>query len=260
MNSTIELLKEHKSIRNFKEKDIPDEVLNTILECASRASSSGNMQSYSIIVTKDQAMKEKMYKAHFEQPMYLKAPVFLTFCCDFNRMRTWVRASRAKDNFDNFMSFMIGSIDATLASQNAAIAAESLGLGLCYMGTTLASCQKIGEALELPENVLPIVGFALGYPDEEIKKRYRFPLESIVHKETYLAEDPESVTETYAVKEEEGMRRYKSHPQLKKMIDESGVSNLAQVYTHLKYTRESHQKYSSDLLNYLERQGFMNNG
>ncbi len=253
MNPTIELLKAHRSIRKFKNQEVEKEKLDLILETATSASTSGNMQAYSIIVTRDKKMKEKMYEAHFKQDMLLEAPVFLTFCADFNRMRKWLKQNQASMNFDNFMSFMIASIDAVLASQVAAIAAESLSLGLCYMGTTLASAHVLGDILGCPENVVPVAGYALGYPDESPKKRKRLPLSGIVHQEVYKDFETEEIRSLHQEKNDEGMRRYANQ------MDLGDIDNLAKVYTQLKYTRQSHLKYSNDLLSYLSRQNFMEN-
>lgn len=247
MSTVFNHLLSHRSIRKFTEQDVSDEILNQILEAATMASSSGNMQTYSIILTRDLEMKKKMYEPHFKQSMLMDAPVFLTFCADFHRMRQWLKFSDAPDNFDNFMSFMIASIDAILASQNAVIAAESFGLGVCYMGTTLASAHEIGEILGCPENVVPVVGFALGYPDEKPKVRKRLPMSAVVHKEVYQDYSKAELLEIYKEKNEEGMKRY-NMPEME---------NLAQIYTKVKYTKESHIKYSKDVLNYLESQKFM---
>lgn len=258
MNTVIEHMKKHRSIRKYKDQDVSDADINTILEAAVSASSSGNMQSYSIIVTKDKAIREKMLKAHFDQPMLMEAPVFITFCADFNRMRLWLEDSKAPMNFDNFMSFMIASIDAILVSQNVALAAESLGLGICYMGTTLASCEEIGDILGCPNHVVPVVGFSLGYPDEAPSERKRLPLSGLVHKETYKNYSAQDIKEIYEQREVEGFKRYMDNPELKEMILKSDVQNLAQVYTKLKYTRESHLEYSKIVTDYLKKSSFLN--
>ena len=252
----LELINNHASVRSFKTDPVPEDVLEKILLSASRASSSGNMQAYSIIVTRDQKMKEKLFKAHFEQEMLLEAPIFLTFCADFNRMRKWLEVSEAPENFDNYMSFMIGAIDAILASQNAALAAEAQGLGICYMGTTLASTHEIADILKCPDNVVPVAGFVLGYPNERPLKRDRLSLSSIVHNETYRDYSNEDVIAIYAEKEKAGMKRYMENPELKKMIEEMNIKNLAQVYTKAKYTRESHLGYSQNVLNCLKERNF----
>lgn len=258
MNPIIDQMKKHRSIRKYQSRDVSDELLNKILEAGAMASSSGNMQSYSIIVTKDKNIREKMLKAHFDQSMVMDAPVLLTFCADFHRMRLWLEASSAPMNFDNFMSFMIAAIDAILVSQNVALAAESEGLGICYMGTTLASCDQIGNILGCPSHVVPVVGFSLGYPDEYPEERKRLPLTSLVHHETYRDFERGDIAAAYAERDKLGWDRYMKIPELREMVLESGVENLAQVYTKLKYTRESHLQYSKIVYDYLVRSGFLN--
>lgn len=258
MNNLIKAIQSHRSIRKYKNDLIPESVMNQILNAASRASSSGNMQAYSIIVTTDPELKQELYGSHFKQSMVLEAPVLLTFCADFRRMRKWLEINDAPDNFDNFMSFMIATIDATLASQNAALAAESLGLGICYLGTTLASCDSIAKILNCPEGVVPVVGFAMGYPDEGASCRERLPLSAVIHKDKYEDKSAKEIQEFYQNKNETGMRRYLESADLKQQIEEAGASNLAQIYTKVKYTRESHVEYSRIVLGCLRRQGFLN--
>ncbi len=255
----IDAMHRHRSIREYKPDPVPEDMLQEILQAGIRASSSGNMQTYSIIVTRDRALREQLYLPHMEQSMVLDAPILLTFCADFHRMRQWLAVSDAPDNFDNFMSFMIAAIDATLVSQNVALAAEAKGLGICYMGSTLANCDAIGQILRLPPNVVPVVGFSLGYPAEDPAPRDRLPLDGLVHQETYQDYTPERIREIYHEREVKGWERYMSFPRLRQLIEESGVENLAQVYTAVKYTRESHQEFSQTVLNYLTEQSFMNN-
>ena len=255
--SILNQIHQHTSIRAYKPDPIPENCLNEILEAGIRASSSGNMQTYSIIVTQDRSLREQLYIPHMEQSMVLDAPVLLTFCADFHRMRHWLRLNNAPDNFDNFMSFMVGAIDAILVSQNVALAAEAKGLGICYMGSTLANCDQIGKILRLPSSVVPVVGFSLGYPDETPALRDRLPLKGLVHQETYQDYSDEKILEIYRERDIKGWERYMSFPRLRKMIEASDVENLAQIYTKLKYTRESHQQFARTVLHYLETQDFM---
>ena len=255
---TLACIHHHRSIRRYCPDPVPDALLTELLDAGVRASSSGNMQSYSIIVTRDRALREQLYEPHMEQSMVLDAPVLLTFCADFRRMRHWLRLSDAPDNFDNFMSFMIAAIDATLVAQNVALAAEARGLGICYMGSTLANCDQIVRILALPPGVFPVVGFSLGWPDEDPAPRDRLPLDGLVHYETYHDYSDERIGEIYAERELRGWERYMSFPRLRAMIADSGVTNLAQVYTVVKYTRESHQEFSEAVFGYLREQGFLN--
>ena len=250
-------LRSHRSIRSYRSDDIPEEWLNEFLQDGIRASSSGNMQSYSIIVTRNRDIKEKLYKAHFEQAMVREAPMVITFCADFHRMREWLRVSNAPDNFDNVMSFMVAAIDAVLVAQNVALAAEAKGLGICFMGTTLASCRKIGKILKLPKNVFPVTSIVLGHPNENPEVRDRLPQNGLVHYETYQDYSDERIREIYRDRETAGWDRYMAMPRLRKLVEEAGVENLAQLYTTVKYTRESHERMSRALLDYLAEQDFM---
>ncbi len=255
----VDIIQRHRSIRKYKSNKVPDELLNKILQAGLRASSSGNMQSWSVVVTRDQNIRKTLFKPHFEQQMVLEAPVLMTFCSDFHRMRLWLKEKDAPDNFDNLMSFMIGAIDATLASQNIALAAESEGLGVCYMGTTLASCYEIAEILKLPHNVVPVVGYVLGYPNENPPLRDRLPLEGIVHYETYSDYPSKEILEIYKEREIKGWKRYMENSDFRELVEKHKVQNLAQIYTILKYTQESHKRYSQNILKCLVRQDFSNN-
>lgn len=258
--SVIEQILNHRSIRKYKPDPIPEEVLQEILQAGIRTSSSGNMQTYSIIITRDQHLRERLVEPHMGQKMVLDAPVFLTFCADFNRMRRWLKLNQAADNFDNFFSFLIGAIDAILVSQSIALAAESLGLGICYLGSTLANGSKIGEILDLPKNVVPVVGFSVGYPDEQPDLRDRLPLAGLVHWETYQDYTDQDIQEIYNDREVKGWQRYMRSKWLREQVSEKDIENLAQLYTEVKYTRASHQDFSRKLLAYLEDQEFMVNG
>ena len=257
--NVIDQINEHRTIRKYKPDPIEEEVLKEILEAGIRTSSSGNMQTYSIVITKDKLLREKLLEPHLKQEMVLEAPVFLTFCADFHRMRRWLELSQAPDNFDNYFSFMVAAIDAILVSQTVALAAESKGLGICYLGSTFANGDMIGEILKLPMNVIPVVGFSVGYPAEHPNLRDRLPLAGLIHKDTYQEYSDSDILEIYKDREEFGWQRYMQSTRLKKLVKERGVTNLAQLYTIVKYTRESHQDYSMKILEYLAQQGFMNN-
>ncbi|HNW71011.1 MAG TPA: nitroreductase family protein, partial [Bacteroidales bacterium] len=153
---TLKTIFEHRSIRKYKNEPVSDELLKQLLEAGSRASTTGNMQVYSIIVTRDEERKKKLWEFHFKQNMVLQAPVLLTFCADFHRFSQWCLQRKAEPGYDNFLSFMTAAIDALLAAQNVALAAEANGLGICYLGTTTYNADKIIEFLECPEGVVPV--------------------------------------------------------------------------------------------------------
>ncbi len=241
----------HKSIRKYKDKAISDEILNEILNAASRASTTGNMQVYSIIVTKDEAIKEQLWEAHFKQDMVKQAPVVLTFCADFNRFNKWCEISNAKPGYDNFLSFYTASIDALLAAQNACIAAEDNGLGICYLGTTTYMAEKISGILNLPKNVVPVTTVVVGYPDENPGLTDRLPLKAIVHNEKYHDYSDEEIKELYAEKDNSELT--------KQLLKENNKETLAQIFTDNRYTKKDNVLFSNLLLDFIAKQGFMNN-
>jgi nitroreductase len=254
----LDTIAAHRSIRTYRPDPLPPDDLDAIIHAATRASSSGNMQTYSIIVTKDADRRAALWKMHFEQDMINEAPVLLTFLVDWNRMNRWCRAREADPGYDNFLCFLVGFADALIAAQNAALAAESLGYGICYMGTTLCATPQLVDFFDLPLGVFPATTMVVGKPAEDPETRARLPVESIVHEERYHDFDEDRIAQTYRDRETEGWNRYMAFPDLADRIRESGVKNLAQVYTTVKYTREGNIRFSKDLLEGLERHGFLN--
>jgi len=257
---SLDALVQHRSIRRYRPDPIPEVDLHAILHAATRASSAGNMQTYSIIVTEDAERRRALWKLHYEQDMILQAPLLLTFCVDWNRMNRWCRARDADPGYDNLLSFLISFCDALIAAQNAAVAAEILGYGICYLGTTLTSAPEQIELLELPEGVFPVTALVLGVPDEDPAPRARLPMDGIVHRERYERFDDARVLQVYRDRETEGWNRYMEYPELAARIRDSGVENLAQVYTTVKYTREHNREVSRALMEALRRQGFLEHG
>ncbi|MCX6257089.1 MAG: nitroreductase family protein [Bacteroidia bacterium] len=247
----INTILQHRSIRKFKTTDIPEHILEKILEAASRASTTGNMQVYSIIVTKDQALKEALWTAHFSQDMVKTAPVILTFCADFNRFNKWCYYRKAEPGYDNFLSFYTASIDAILAAQNAALAAEDFGLGICYLGTTTYMAGKIIEILKLPSGVVPVTTIVAGYPDEDPPLTDRLPLNGIVHHEVYHDYSHEEIDTIYLEKE--------SLEETARLIEINKTENLAQIFTDKRYTKKDNVHFSRHFLEMIDKQGFMNN-
>lgn len=247
----IDLIKSHKTIRKYSDKDVSNEVLNSLLEAGTRASTTGNMQVYSVVVNRDEEMKKRLASCHFNQPMVTQAPVVLTLCADFNRFNLWCEARNAKPGYDNFLSFMTGAIDALLVAQNICLAAESQGMGICYLGTTIYMAEKIVEILELPKGVVPVTTITLGWPTESPVQADRLPLEAIVHQERYQAYTESAIDEIYKKKEQ--------LPENVAFVSENGKQTLAQVFTDVRYKQADNVAFSNLLLNLLKNQGFMNN-
>ena len=158
----IETIKNRRTIRKYQQKDISPDLLNDLLETSFRASTLGGIQLYSVVVTRDAQMKEKLSPAHFHQPMVKQAPVVLTFCADFNRFSQWSEQRKAQPGYRNLMSFLNATMDTLLVAQTFCTLAEEAGLGICYLGTTTYNPQQIIGALHLPELVFPITTITVG--------------------------------------------------------------------------------------------------
>jgi len=249
--TALETLLQHRSIRKYKQDPIPEDILNFILEAGSRAATTGNMQVYSIVVSRDQEMKNQLLPLHFGQKMIAEAPVVLTFCADFNRFNQWCELRNAGPGYDNFLSFMTAAIDALLVAQNCVVAAEHFGLGTCYLGTTTYMADKIIDVLNLPKGVVPITTITIGYPAETPELTDRLPMRAVVHYEKYCDFSPAAIDGIYAEKE--------NADEYKKFVTDSQVDNLAQVFTQKRYSKKDNVAFSKSLLAVLQKQGFMNN-
>jgi len=244
----IDLMKNHISIRKYKNIQVSDLLINDILEAGCRASTTGNMQLYSVIDTTNKQIKEKLLPVHFNQKMVLEAPHVLTFCADFNRFKKWCILGQADPGYDNYLSFMTAAIDALLVAQNVCVAAESKGLGICYIGTVLYNAGKIIDILKLPKGVVPVATVTLGWPDEHPLQVDRLPIEAIVHKEVYNDYSDEQIKKLYHYKE--------SLPENQKYLAENNKSSLAQVFTEVRYKKSDNELFSAKLLEVIRKQGF----
>jgi len=245
----LNLLNQHRSIRKYTDQPIDSKLLNQLLEAACRTSNTGNMQAYSIVVTTDSAIKQQLAPTHFNQPMTTQAPVVLTFCADFNRFSKWCEQRQAEPGYDNFQSFMATAIDTLLAAQTFCVAAESAGLGICYLGTTTYNAGEIINILKLPKLVVPITTITLGYPANMPEQTDRLPMEAVVHYETYSDFTPATIDQLYAEKENSEF--------YKQFVAENNKETLAQVFTDIRYSKKNNDFFSDKFLQVLKDQGFL---
>ena len=244
----MESLKQRRTIRKYQAKDISVELLNDLLETAFRASTVGNMQVYSVVITRDAARKAKLAPAHFNQPMVKNAPVVLTFCIDLHRFSQWCKLRKASPGYDNFEWFITGAIDALLVTQTFCVAAEEKGLGICYLGTTTYNPQMIIDSLELPQLVFPIATVTVGWPAESPNQVDRLPIQAIIHEEIYHDYSTEAIDRLYAYKE--------SLPENKQFVLENNKETLAQVFTDVRYKKNDNEEMSEALWKAMKGQGF----
>ena len=162
----MESIKNRTSIRKYADREISEELLNSLLQEAERTPTMGNLQLYSVVVTRSEEGKKALAPAHFNQPMVTQAPVVLTICADYRRTTAWANHRKAHPGYDNILSFMNAATDALLFTQTFTVLAEAAGLGTCFLGTTVYMPQMIIDTLHLPQLVMPVATLTVGWPDE----------------------------------------------------------------------------------------------
>ncbi|MFC6619413.1 nitroreductase family protein [Deinococcus radiophilus] len=188
MQTVSQTLAGHRSIRAFTPATIPQAVIDEVLhEAITGTSSSGNLNSYAVVLTRDPQRRQRLYELHGEQDFILQAPLLMTFCADWYRVREWLRLRGARDNFGHLLGYHVAAFDAMLLSQSVSLAFEARGYGLCYLGTTLNAMPDISAFLELLDTCVPVTTMAVGVPAEDPSKRDRLPLAAYVHDERYQA-------------------------------------------------------------------------
>ncbi|GLX68569.1 oxygen-insensitive NADPH nitroreductase [Paenibacillus glycanilyticus] len=197
MNETISLLQSHRSIRKFMKDQVTEEQLDAIISAAQHASTSSNMQAYSVIGITDKELRSELAKLAGNQVYVEESPVFLVWCADLYR---WEQA--AKRHYEGEMpstteNFIIGTVDTALAAQNAAVAAESLGLGIVYIGGIRNQPERVSELLQLPKHVYPVFGMCIGVPDQSPLERPRLPRKAVYFENSYKPQSIDSAIEAY---------------------------------------------------------------
>lgn len=226
-----------------------NELLSSLLNDAARTQTMGNLQLYSVVVTRSMEGKKKLSPAHFNQPMVKGAPVVLTICADFRRTTRWCEERKAQPGYDNFLSFINAASDALLYTQTFCNLAEEAGLGLCYLGTTVYMPKMIISALNLPKLVMPIATITLGWPDEQPELSDRLPLESFVHDEQYHDYTAADIDKYYMERE--------ALPVNKKFVEINHKETLAQIFTDIRYTKDANEQMSQGMMEALRMQGFI---
>ncbi len=242
-------LSTRRTIRQYSNQEVSQELLQRLLTEASRTQTMGNLQLYSVVVTRSDEMKQKLAPAHFNQPMVTTAPVVLTICADFNRTSVWARNRKAVPGYGNFLSFINASIDAILYTQTLCNLMDEEGLGYCYLGTTVYMPQMIIDTLQLPRLVMPVATLTVGWPAEEPPLSDRLPVESFVHSETYHDYTPQDIDTYYKYKEQLEENRH--------FCEINQKETLAQIFTDIRYTKKDNEAMSQGLLEALKKQGFL---
>ena len=242
-------IRTRRTIRRYTQQDVDNQLLTQLLDDAMRTQTMGNLQLYSVIVTRDADMKRLLAPLHFHQPMVEQAPVVLTFCADFHRTTQWCQQRQATPGYDNLLSLLNAVTDCLLYCQTFCNLAEDRGLGLCFLGTTIYNAHHIIELLQLPMLTLPVATITLGWPDEQPALTDRLPVNAILHSETYQQYTPQQIDTIYNIKESLAENLH--------FVAENKKDNLAQVFTDCRYTKRDNEAISTQLLHTLRQQGFM---
>ncbi|WP_138751270.1 oxygen-insensitive NADPH nitroreductase [Paenibacillus sinopodophylli] len=190
MNDTINLLLNHRSIRSYLDKPLTEEQISIIVQSAQAAATSSYVQAYSIIGIKDQEIKDKLAELSGDQAYVAKNGHFFVFCMDLHRLELAAEiegelTAEIEQSLNSTEMFMIGLIDTGLAAQNAAVAAESMGLGICYIGGLRNKLHEVSSLLGTPNRVIPLFGLSVGYPTNLSDTKPRLPIANVYHEDRY---------------------------------------------------------------------------
>ncbi|MDD2481348.1 MAG: nitroreductase family protein [Lutispora sp.] len=230
MNETIQQLKERKSVRVFEEKEINLNIKNEIIKSAFEAPTAGNMMFYSILDITDQEIKSRLAITCDNQPFIAKAPLVLIFLADYQR---WYEAFVLNDcnpRKPGEGDILLACADAIIAAQNTVVAAESLGVGSCYIGDILENHEEVRELLDLPDFVIPAAMLVYGYPTEQQKNRKkpkRFEKEYIVFENKYRRLTKEEHTKMYNTKNEKTRTNQDAVEGIKELCNRKYMSDFS---------------------------------
>ena len=187
MNATMETMLKHRSVRAFTEQELPVGLLDELIACGQQASTSSNLQAYTIIQVADPERKEALANLCADQTQIHQSAVFLAFCADLNRCKM-AGEMHSVERFDGDFAeaLLLATVDVALVMQNVAVAAESVELGICMIGAMRNKPMAVGELLELPNFVYAVAGMCIGYPGEDPEVKPRLPLGAVLHRERYL--------------------------------------------------------------------------
>lgn len=248
----LDFFKNRSTLRKYSSsKEVSDTTLEALLEAASHAPTTGNMQLYSVVATRDKEMKERLAPLHFNQPTVKGCSVMLTFCADLRRFERWCEERNAEPGFRNYHSFITALIDTALFAQQFVTLAELNGIGSCYLGTVTYNAGKIAEVLELPERVVPVICLTVGYPEEGIgfaPASDRIPVEGVLHHEKYKDYTKEDIDRLFGYKE--------NLEESKGFVKENGKETLAQVFTDIRYPGKMNEEVSETFALLVKSKGF----
>ncbi len=197
MNATTDLLRAHRSIRSFTPEAVTDAEVREIVGCGQAAATSSNIQAVTVIQVRDAAKRERLAALAGGQPYVASAGAFLVFCADLHRAKLACEAQGGTFVEGMTEHFILATVDVALAAQNCAVAAESMGLGVCYIGGLRNDPQAVSDLLDLPRLVYPVFGLCLGHPAQDPEVKPRLPQAAMLGEDAYPAQGMAAAIEAY---------------------------------------------------------------
>ena len=249
-NPVLEVIHNHRSIRHYKPDTLPITIIETIVAAAQRASTSSNMQAWSVVAVSEPVKRQQLAKICGNQSHISEAPLFLTWCADLFRLNQVCRLRGYKQVTNYVENFLVASMDAVVAAQTAALAAESLGLGICYIGSIRNDPQAVIDLLDLPKLTFPITGMTIGYPDGDEQIKPRLGMEAVLHRETYHQNQVNALLEYDRIMAASGIYD-------KRQVPVPGKQDEMEDYGWLEHTaRRASKSLRTGLRAMIEKQGF----
>lgn len=196
----LEALLAHKSVRHYRPDPLPAGTLEKLVAAAQSAATSSNLQTWSVVALQSPDRKAEAATLCGDQEFIRRAPLFLVFCADLARLtRVSERVGLPGEGLDYLEMFVMATIDASLAAQNAAVEAEAMGLGICYVGAARNHPRELAALLELPRRVIALFGMTVGVPDEQFPAavKPRLPQPEVLHREVYANDEGDRWLDEY---------------------------------------------------------------
>jgi nitroreductase len=275
--TVYDLMINRRSVRVFLDKEIPEQVIEKLLDAANNAPSGGNIQPLSIITVKKKERREKLAKIIGSQPWVKNSPLSMIFCLDFNRVKRWAKLSNSDFQGEHSLGhFLVGYADIICAAQNVVMTAESFELGSVYIGSIQGVMDEIREYFSIPKYVLPLMLLSIGYPESKPEKVPKLEKKIIIHDEIYRSLNDDEIIKAYNYKygdfdedvdaylEKAYIEVLEANKQnsgnwmklVKKRIKSLEIQNHAQFLFKLRYPTKEMVKQSELIFQQMKKAGF----
>lgn len=242
MNPTIENMLQHVSVRSFTDQPITPEQKESLIAAAQHGSTTEFVQAFSIIEITDQTLRNKLSDITISSPHVKKADTFYVFVADLHRQANILRANKQSlDSIKNMEALLLSTIDTTIAAQNMAVAAESMGLGICYIGSLRNNIAQVAKLLKLPDFTIPLFGMTIGVPSTKNQLKPRMAPSNQVATNSYNEDQFNDLSEYDQVVKDYYVNR-KTNP-----------ANTSWTDKNLAIFKEVHR---ADVAAFLRKQGF----